>query len=708
MFYAFSIFRIFLAFNPWLLLSAFLLLLLVTAIVFVFIRTKEYKYSLALEKEKYQSLAKFENKRLSKIFEGAELGVAVFKTDGKLQMIDKEFNILLDDQSIPDNIDDFLEKYGSNGSNNDLKANFILGNKEGSTELKVNNKTIKLRYSRLSYEDYDIGVVVFARDVSSEIEEDEQRKKFVANVSHELKTPITVMKIYAETLLDWGLEEKPKDAIKKDINNILDNANRMESLVNDLLLLSRIDSKGRNLDLQEIDVVTILQPIVDQCQFQAKEKNISLNLEILSKTPPVLLDRNSISKVFSNLILNAIKYTEKGGKVDVYVSRVINDIVIKVKDNGLGIAEKELEHIFERFYRVDKTGSREFGGTGLGLSIVKEFVDLHHGKISINSVLTYGSEFVVSLPMAAKFYLQVMQDVSNIMDKKRFFENKDIFYKNSYNVLLNKASELDLQVEELEDLTSDARRYLMEPYINETRKFNKNIVDDFKNEDFADVLSKDYQSSSYASFSKERQDKSARLDKREDFKDSIDILENYDKHTVLDENLKVKDLKNEKNNANLESFGEFDFDDFNEMENEEFKKNTLKSFANSAAMVTNETDTQINIGNNVDLAKEQVVLDIVDESKQDSHLEPRNRNKDDFEQSINLDNLDNININNTLNKNSTLGELEINSQSNLEDGTEFVFKLSPEKTSEDKTDIIKAIFNEDRRQFDENSGQNDK
>lgn len=463
------------------LLLALLFVGLTIAVVF-FLTYLFNKKFISNEQDRIEEIINQERKRLLSIFEGAGLGIAVYASNGSLQMADSQFTSFLGIGEAPSTFEEFLNQFGLD---NGLKATYLLGSQFGESDVTIADKNLFIQYSLIKKNNDENfwtlsksqGAVIFVRDISDEIEEDIERKKFVANVSHELKTPITVLKIYAETLLDWGLIEKSSDAVRKDVENILENALRMEALVEDLLLLSKIDSRGRTLRTRELDIVALLSAIVEQSRVQAEEKNITLEFHTVSKIPAVLGDENSLGRVFSNLITNAIKYTDKGGQVDIYISRVINDIVIKVKDNGLGISEKDQKKIFDRFYRVDQTGSREFGGTGLGLSIAKELVELHKGKISVNSILTYGSEFIISLPIAAKVYMQVIDGLEFEKDKNRTNRNTENLNSAAYELLLDRAHQLGIAKEALEDLSAEEKLILAEPYIKERKDFTRKKSD---------------------------------------------------------------------------------------------------------------------------------------------------------------------------------------------------------------------------------------
>lgn len=459
-----------------------LIFIFITTVVVLLVTYFLNKKVISNKEDKIERIISDERKRLLSIFEGAGLGIAVYGSNGNLQMADSQLTSLLNIEKTPLTFEDFLNEFGLE---NGLKASYLLGSQFGESDFIVGDKNLFIQYSLIKKGNSDEnfwtisksqGAVIFVRDISDEIEEDIERKKFVANVSHELKTPITVLKIYAETLLDWGLVEKSSDAVRKDVENILENALRMESLVEDLLLLSKIDSRGRTLRTRELDIVGLLSTIVEQSRVQAEEKNINLEFHTVSRIPAVLGDESSLGRVFSNLITNAIKYTDKGGQVDIYISRVINDIVIKVKDNGLGISDKDQKKIFDRFYRVDQTGSREFGGTGLGLSIAKELVELHKGKLSVNSILTYGSEFIISLPIAAKVYMQVIDNLEFEKDKNRTGKNTDSLNYAAYEFLLERAHQIGITKESLEDLSNEEKLILAEPYIKERKDFTRKKI----------------------------------------------------------------------------------------------------------------------------------------------------------------------------------------------------------------------------------------
>ncbi len=219
------------------------------------------------------------------------------------------------------------------------------------------------------------------------------RQEFTANVSHELKTPLHAIAGYAE-LLENGLVRE--EDIKPFAGKIRGEASRMTQLVEDIIDLTKLDNGGAEMKCEECDLFRIAENAVDSLDAAAADMEIEISLE--GNTAPLKGIPKELYSIVYNLCDNAVKYNHRGGKVLVSVSQNDRNTVLKVKDTGIGIPEESLERIFERFYRVDKSHSREVGGTGLGLSIVKHAVIIHHGTIDVYSQPGKGSEFVVSLP----------------------------------------------------------------------------------------------------------------------------------------------------------------------------------------------------------------------------------------------------------------------------------------------------------------------
>lgn len=223
------------------------------------------------------------------------------------------------------------------------------------------------------------------------------RKDFVANVSHELRTPLSVIKGYTETLVD-GHQEMPLDDRDRFLRTIQRHTERLNSLLDDLLTLSRLESINPGLRRESCDLSALVVGIVDDYRARPAAAGHHLSFAMDPAVGPVLIDPLKITQVLENLIDNALKYTPKGSHIEVATKLKEGEVEVSVRDDGPGIPEADLPHIFERFYRVDKGRSREKGGTGLGLSIVKHIVQLHQGRAWAESKVGKGTTFYFNLP----------------------------------------------------------------------------------------------------------------------------------------------------------------------------------------------------------------------------------------------------------------------------------------------------------------------
>lgn len=241
------------------------------------------------------------------------------------------------------------------------------------------------------------GTVIVLQDVTARERLDALRKEFVANVSHELRTPVTTIKLYAESLLDWGLEDP--EAARPKIEVIAEETDRMDRLIRDLLQLSRLDHRREARDRRPTDLAAVVGSVVARLKPGAVRKGVQLRLECASALPPVPADADGIVQVVTNLLTNAIDFTPSGGSVTVSVGAERDSARVDVVDTGSGIPSADVPRIFDRFYRVDTSRSREHGGSGLGLSIAKELVEQHGGTIGADSAAGQGSRFWFTLPL---------------------------------------------------------------------------------------------------------------------------------------------------------------------------------------------------------------------------------------------------------------------------------------------------------------------
>ncbi|WP_127582180.1 cell wall metabolism sensor histidine kinase WalK [Paenibacillus koleovorans] len=243
-----------------------------------------------------------------------------------------------------------------------------------------------------------VGTIAVLQDVTEQEKLEQARREFVANVSHELRTPLTTIRSYLEAL-DDGAVGDPVLA-HRFIGVTRNETERMIRLVNDLLHLSRLDSRKAQMAKVRTHVPDMLEEVADRFSFQLQQKQIRITIDVDREIGEVKLDRDQIDQVLDNLVSNAIKYTPEGGSIQIYSKKLDGDwMEFRVQDNGIGIPKKDLARIFDRFYRVDKARSRSMGGTGLGLSIAREIVKAHGGTITLDSEFNRGTQVVFTLPL---------------------------------------------------------------------------------------------------------------------------------------------------------------------------------------------------------------------------------------------------------------------------------------------------------------------
>ncbi|MFR8972449.1 ATP-binding protein [Romboutsia timonensis] len=246
--------------------------------------------------------------------------------------------------------------------------------------------------------DYDSNIVEIdvliksINNLSAKLEEQENlRKRLTTDISHELRTPLTSIQTHLEAMID-GIWEPDTERL----NSVNEEVIRLTNLVNQLQNLAKFDSEKSKLNLAKVNVKNLIMNVVYNNQGKALEKNINIECDLESIDS--YLDKDKISQVIVNLLSNAIRYTNNGGKIFISSYKENNNLKIQFKDNGIGIPKENIKYIFERFYRVDESRSKNTGGIGVGLTIVKSIIDLHQGTIEVRSELNKGSEFIVILP----------------------------------------------------------------------------------------------------------------------------------------------------------------------------------------------------------------------------------------------------------------------------------------------------------------------
>jgi len=244
----------------------------------------------------------------------------------------------------------------------------------------------------------------YAKDKKLEIEtlkiREQYRKEFIGNVSHELKTPLFTVQGYISTLLDGAY--KDKKLLHKYLERADKGVERLTFIINDLDMITKLETGDLTLDIEVFDIVALIKNVFDLLEIKAAKKKITLTFD-LDYNKPIMVngDKQRLQQVLSNLIVNSIKYGQQNGTTEVSVENLIkNKVIVRVTDNGEGIEAEHIPRLFERFYRVDKSGSRKEGGSGLGLAIVKHIIEAHDEKLYIESEFGIGSEFSFTLEKA--------------------------------------------------------------------------------------------------------------------------------------------------------------------------------------------------------------------------------------------------------------------------------------------------------------------
>ena len=338
------------------------------------------------------------NMQLKSIMQSVSHGILAIDTKGKILLINDLAKIMVDGNQklIPEgkNIRRFIQ--------NQIVLDSIIYNMSGENstviQKNINKDTIyKIKIDPVHFEDTDavIGFIINIENVTEYVKLENMRKEFVANVSHELKTPITSIKGFVETL---KMTDNLDDDTKNRFLTIIENeATRLTRLIDDILLLSTIENKTKK-KVEKVDLFEVFEEVHEVVNYIAKKKYIKVKYEFKNKDIDLWEYSGYIRQILLNIISNAIKYTGENGSVNIKQYIKAEKVFIEVKDNGIGIPQEDIDRIFERFYRVDKARSRSVGGTGLGLAITKHMVKALNGNIKVESELGVGSKFIIELP----------------------------------------------------------------------------------------------------------------------------------------------------------------------------------------------------------------------------------------------------------------------------------------------------------------------
>jgi len=343
-----------------------------------------------------------EREKLQNVFDRLDAGVAAFEESGELIHINPAALSML---SLPENhhpsFDEFTCALGIPEVTMESlrKSGGLHIDEQSLSDVKTRELVVCIDIGVFGYDgSAKSGFLVVIQNITANALLEKNRREFIANVSHELRTPLTSVKGATETIIEDP--DMPQSIKNRFLQIVMNESDRMTRIVQDLLVLSRLDNRRMSWKPTKFDLKSSLQSMYDALETEAKAHNHEFSFDAQIKgNVPIFADKERIEQVITNIIGNAIKYTPDGGKIAVFLEKTFDDnYKISVSDTGVGIPEEDLEHLFERFYRVDKSRSTNAGGTGLGLSIAKDIIDAHNGTISVDSVFGEGTTVSIVLP----------------------------------------------------------------------------------------------------------------------------------------------------------------------------------------------------------------------------------------------------------------------------------------------------------------------
>jgi two-component system phosphate regulon sensor histidine kinase PhoR len=368
------------------------------------------KVSFALNKmaekldELFQTVA-FEKGQLEAVLSSMNEGVMLLSTKGKIMLVNDALSEMFELKG--NSIDRQYWEVLRNKDINELIENVFRSNESSKKEISIfypRERNYLVNVRTLDHPEKVLIFVVF--DITDFKSLEKIKADFIANVSHELRTPLTAIKGYTETLEEEAYENR--EDRRHFLGIIKRHTDRLINIVSDLLVLSEIESKESlslqmsNPDFENVDINEVVKSSYESLRTRISEKNLQVEINLKEGMPGINGNRFLLEQMLINLIDNAVKYTPEMGRVTINTSSENSNINLEISDTGIGIPKENLNRIFERFYRVDKTRSRKLGGTGLGLSIVKHVAIIHNGKIDVDSEVGKGSRFIITLPCAGK------------------------------------------------------------------------------------------------------------------------------------------------------------------------------------------------------------------------------------------------------------------------------------------------------------------
>ncbi|MDO5388723.1 MAG: ATP-binding protein [Clostridia bacterium] len=322
-------------------------------------------------------------------------GILAFDEGGQLIHINRSSYDMLDIDDVNISLKWLLDMLNINISDikpGSVKELVVNGKDDKYISVAIMPYTIKKKKNK----DKPVGIIVVLHDITKHRQLDNMRQEFVANVSHEIGTPLTTIKGYAELLIDGAIDDKP--VAMEFLREINVAADRMKLLRDDLLDLSRFDTKVNQLNMEDVNLVSLVSGCCRQNLIVAENKEQNIVFDPPEKPMFIYADPGRINQVITNIMSNAMKYSDKGATINIRLKETGKYYHLEIQDNGIGMPKEALDRIFDRFYRVDKARSRAMGGNGLGLAIVKEIMDAHNGSIKVYSTLGKGTTMVLIFP----------------------------------------------------------------------------------------------------------------------------------------------------------------------------------------------------------------------------------------------------------------------------------------------------------------------
>lgn len=408
-----------------------------------------------------------------------EMGVVAFTEKGTLLFSNKTCLKKLRVEELPQSFIEFVSTFIPDKSvavqlqlyETDLAEQAALETEEEATEsekiesvttrVERNNRIIQFHFSKPYFpQSTRRGWVVVLEDVTKIARQEQQRRLFVSTVSHELKTPLSSITGYSEKLLDWGLREQSAEEIRNDVAKISEEGARINAIISNLTYLSQIENNKEKITMNVYKIDKAVETTCLKYQEVARKKGIELSYQSLTANMPTVFGSRSMTEqMVGNLITNAVKYSEPNTNIWVFIQGHENDVTIKVQDQGKGIPRSHVDKVFNAFFRVDETGSRQAGGSGLGLAIVKMMAEVQEARIALVTRCAedeetegqrdeVGTDFYITIPTAESVFKEALAGIRDNAERDEVLYKKATKYMRKVN---DDVFDLGLDLENLHD-----------------------------------------------------------------------------------------------------------------------------------------------------------------------------------------------------------------------------------------------------------------